>query len=194
MSRYLTHFVNGHSVCCNHNDDHDDMNTQKNEYIYRKIVCNGWLCIGESYNTSTSLYIYANMESNLATCHPRHKQKNIHTRNASVRINLTMVWLTQLLWILTNNVTKYIHILQSTIWEQKCQVSFLLWNSLLEDNGLAPGRRQAIIRTNARILLIGPLGTNFIETLIGIETFTLKKCTWSCRLRNGVNFVSASMC
>ena len=29
------------------------------------------------------------------------------------------------------------------------------------DNGLAPGRRQVIIWTNARILLIGPLETNF---------------------------------
>ena len=29
------------------------------------------------------------------------------------------------------------------------------------DNGLSPGRRQAIIWTNAEILLIGSLGTNF---------------------------------
>ena len=39
------------------------------------------------------------------------------------------------------------------------------------DNGLSPGRRQAIIWTNAGILLIGPLGTNFIDILIGIQTF-----------------------
>ena len=32
------------------------------------------------------------------------------------------------------------------------------------DNGLSPGRRQAIIWANAGILLIGPLGTNFSET------------------------------
>ena len=31
------------------------------------------------------------------------------------------------------------------------------------DNGLSPERRQAIIWTNAGILLIGPLGTNFSE-------------------------------
>ena len=35
-------------------------------------------------------------------------------------------------------------------------------------NGLSPGRRQAIIWTNAGILLIGPLRTNFIEILIEI--------------------------
>ena len=43
------------------------------------------------------------------------------------------------------------------------------------DNGLSPGRRQAIIWTNARILLIGALGTNVSEILIKICTFSLKK-------------------
>ena len=43
------------------------------------------------------------------------------------------------------------------------------------DNGLSPGRRQAIIWTNAGILLIGPLGTNFSEILIEIIIFSFKK-------------------
>ena len=43
------------------------------------------------------------------------------------------------------------------------------------DNGLSPGRRQANIWTNARILLIGPLGTNFSEIFIGIHTFSFRK-------------------
>ena len=43
------------------------------------------------------------------------------------------------------------------------------------DNGLSPGRRQAIIWTNAGILLIGSLGTNFNEILIGIQTSSFKK-------------------
>ena len=43
------------------------------------------------------------------------------------------------------------------------------------DNGLSPKRRQAIIWTNAGILLIGPLGTNVSEILIGIQTFSFKK-------------------
>ena len=33
------------------------------------------------------------------------------------------------------------------------------------DNGFTHGRRQAIIRTNAGILLIGPSGMNFSEIL-----------------------------
>ena len=43
------------------------------------------------------------------------------------------------------------------------------------DNGLSPGRCQAIIWPSAGILLIGPLGTNFSEMLIGIHTFSFKK-------------------
>ena len=43
------------------------------------------------------------------------------------------------------------------------------------DNGLSPGRRQAFIWTNAGILLIGPLGTNFSEFLIIIHTFSFNK-------------------
>ena len=54
------------------------------------------------------------------------------------------------------------------------------------DNGLSPVRRQAIIWTNAGILLIEPLGTNFSEVLIGIQTFSFKKLylkTWSAKWR-----------
>ena len=43
------------------------------------------------------------------------------------------------------------------------------------DNALSPGRCQAIIWINAGILLTGPLGTNFSEILIAIQTFSLKK-------------------
>ena len=46
---------------------------------------------------------------------------------------------------------------------------------IASDDGLSPGRRQAIIWTNAGILLIEPLGTNFSEILIGIQIFSFKK-------------------
>ena len=50
------------------------------------------------------------------------------------------------------------------------------------DNGLSPGRRQAIIWNNAGIWLMGPLGTNFSEILM--IQFHSRKCTWKCRLWN----------
>ena len=40
------------------------------------------------------------------------------------------------------------------------------------DDGLSPGWHQAIIWTNAGILLIEPLGINFSEILIEINTFS----------------------
>ena len=43
------------------------------------------------------------------------------------------------------------------------------------DDGLSPGRRQAIIWTNAGLLLNRHLGTNFSEILIGIQIFSFKK-------------------
>ena len=64
------------------------------------------------------------------------------------------------------------------------------------DNGLLPERRQAIIWTNAGILLIGPLGTNFNEILIEIQTFSLKKIRLKmssakcCSFRLGLNVLT----
>ena len=43
------------------------------------------------------------------------------------------------------------------------------------DHALSPDRRQAITWTNAGILFIGPLGTNFSEILIEILIFSFKK-------------------
>ena len=43
------------------------------------------------------------------------------------------------------------------------------------DNGLSPGRRQAIIWTSAWIFWIEPLGTNFSEISIEILQFSFKK-------------------
>ena len=42
------------------------------------------------------------------------------------------------------------------------------------DNGLSPGRRQAFIWTNDRILLTGTLGTNFSEILAKFIYFYFK--------------------
>ena len=60
------------------------------------------------------------------------------------------------------------------------------------DNGLSPGCCQAIIWTNAGILLIGHLETNSNQILFKIHTFLCihsSKCIWKC-LQNGSNFIS----
>ena len=67
--------------------------------------------------------------------------------------------------------------------------SYLPSVSIGSDNGLSPGRRQAVTRTNAELLSIGLLRTNFSEIRIEILTFSFKKYVWKCRLWNGSHFV-----
>ena len=49
------------------------------------------------------------------------------------------------------------------------------WVNIVSDNGLSPGRRQAIIWNNADILSIRPPGTHFNEILFEINLFSFKK-------------------
>ena len=51
------------------------------------------------------------------------------------------------------------------------------------DDGLTPGRRQAIIWTNAVKLLFGPTGTNFSGISIEIYTFSFNK--WPSEMSSG---------
>ena len=62
-----------------------------------------------------------------------------------------------------------------THWGQVTHICVVKLIIIGSDNGLLPGWRQAIIWTNTLILLIGPLGTNFSEILIAIQTFSFKK-------------------
>ena len=48
------------------------------------------------------------------------------------------------------------------------------WVNIGSDNGLSPGRRHAIIWTNADILLIRPQGTYFNEILFKMQTKSFK--------------------
>ena len=65
--------------------------------------------------------------------------------------------------------------LHLTHWGRVTHICVSNLTIIVSDNGLSPGRCQAIIWTNAGILLIGPLGTNFSGILIGIQTFSFKK-------------------
>ena len=62
-----------------------------------------------------------------------------------------------------------------THWGRETHICVGKLTIIGSDNGLSPGRRKAIIWTNAVILLIWPLGTKFREMLIAIHTFSSKK-------------------
>ena len=69
------------------------------------------------------------------------------------------------------------HIL--THWGRMTHVCVSKLTIIGSDNALSPGRRQAIIWTNTGILLIGPLGTNFSEIIVGIQKKMLLKMSFA---------------
>ena len=60
-------------------------------------------------------------------------------------------------------------------WGRATHICISKLTIIASDNGLLPGRLQAIIRNNAGLVSIGLLGTNFSEILIEILTFSFKK-------------------
>ena len=74
----------------------------------------------------------------------------------------TKIWNWAALWVLTH-------------WGRVTHISDSKLTIIGSDNGLSPGRRQAIIWTNIEIILTGPLGTNFSKLLIDISSFSFKK-------------------
>ena len=62
-----------------------------------------------------------------------------------------------------------------THWGRVTHICVAYLTIIASDNGLSPSRRQALIWTNAGILLIGHLGINFNEILIEFNTFSFKK-------------------
>ena len=62
-----------------------------------------------------------------------------------------------------------------THWGRVTHICFGKLTIIGSDNGLSPGRRQAIIWTNAGILLIRTLGTNFSEIRGEIHSFSFSK-------------------
>ena len=104
----------------------------------------------------------------------------------SVKLNISHHWFR--LWLGTKQpITRTIHnpvcwhlytstgIYKWTHWGRVTPMCVSELTMIGSDNGLSPDPRQAFIWTNARLLLIGPLGTNFSEILIEILTFPFKK-------------------
>ena len=90
-----------------------------------------------------------------------------------------------------------------THWDRMTHTCVGKLNSIASDDGLSPGRHQAIIWTNAESLFIGPLGTNFSEILIKIKIFSLNKihlkmssakCQPFCLSLSVLIIVSARIC
>ena len=65
--------------------------------------------------------------------------------------------------------------IQLTHWGRVMQICISKQTIIGSYNGLLPGQHQAIIWTNAGILLIGTLATSFSAILSKIYTYSIKK-------------------
>ena len=92
----------------------------------------------------------------------------------------------KLIWYLVNSFSCALQINRNFAFNYLTQIVLTHWGRVTHicvtkltnigsNNGLSPGRRQAIIWTNDGILLIWPLRTTFSEMLIGIHISTFKK-------------------
>ena len=77
----------------------------------------------------------------------------------------------------------YIVLKVLTHWGRVTQIYVSKLTPIGSDNGLSPGQRQDIIRTGARILLLGPFITNFSGILIEICIFSFNKMHLSGNLQ-----------
>ena len=116
---------------------------------------------------------------------PSHCHEHHHVELCATRFN-TVIYITQAETKFTKVTQNYserntnkqrhtMYIIALTHWGRVTHICVSKRTIIGSDTGLSPVRLQAIIWTNAGILLIGPLGTNFSEILIGVQTFSFKK-------------------
>ena len=89
------------------------------------------------------------------------------------------------IWVIITNTQFWVWI--STHWGRVTHLCVGDIAIIGSDNSWSPIRRQAILKTNAGILLIVPQGTNFSDILNEIHTFSFIKmhlngssATWRC--------------
>ena len=81
-----------------------------------------------------------------------------------------------------------------THWGRAAHICVSKLTIIDSDNGVSPGRRQAIIWTNAGLSLIGPLRTNFNEILIEIHAFSFKKMPFEMPSAKVASILSQPQC
>ena len=98
-----------------------------------------------------------------------------------IQLRAISLWVLKLLFCVMS-----LKIILLTHWGRATHICVGKLTIIGSDNGLSPKRHHAIIWTNAGILLIRHLGTNFSEILIRNQTFSLKKIylkMWSAKWR-----------
>ena len=78
-------------------------------------------------------------------------------------------------WSTAENKIHWVDYTTLTHWGRVTHICISKLSIIGSDNGLSPGRRQAIIWNNVGILSIRTLGTNFSEIVSEIHAFSFKK-------------------
>ena len=82
------------------------------------------------------------------------------------------------------------HLILSCHWSHLISSHLILSYLVIDSyNGMSPVRRQGIVWTNAELLSIGPLGTNFGQ-VVKFKYFHSRKYIWKYRQKNVGHFVS----
>ena len=102
------------------------------------------------------------------------KLKRPVTNQSLVHFGVLCILVLSRFWHTADDYTyKYIvYKIPLTQWGRVTHICVVEMTIIVSDNGLSPGRCQAIIWINAGILFIGHYGTNFSENLIKILTFS----------------------
>ena len=143
---------------------------------YKQIETKIW---NFSYYHDILLYLYILYSSNHITC----------TSGIPIKDAILLAWefsFKKIRWSHNSFIL--------THWSQVTHICISKLTIIGSDDGLSPDQRQAIIWTNAGILITGCLGTKFSEILIKIHIFHPRKCILRCCLENGSHFVSALIC
>ena len=114
-------------------------------------------------------------ESDIMRFSEWHSPENVYEFHASGRVIFLYYSLFHYLGCFTKNRLIQLPAHELTHWGRVTHICVSKLTIIGSDNGLPPDRRQAIIWTNAGIWLIRTLGTNFIEILGEIHSFSFKK-------------------
>ena len=102
------------------------------------------------------------------------RHQSVSSRSPSPRVNIASFDVPRGLVITSCRTNNWI-LGDSTHWGRVTHICVSELTIIGLDNGLSPGRHQAIIWNNDGLLLIEPLGTNVSEISIGIQTFSSKR-------------------
>ena len=142
--------------------------TLMNNRNSNKYWCQCWLVV----NWALWITILWNSYQNIKISIQENAIQNVICKTKSIFFGFII-----LIWELENRSSEISNYNNEwlTHWDRVTHICVGNLTIIGSDNGLSPGRRQAITWTDVGILLTGHLGTNFSEILIEIHTFSFKK-------------------